>query len=458
MKPALRVIILAGGSGSRLYPLSRESFPKQFLKIFEKSTLEKSLDRAKKITDCDSIIISTRYGYRFIVEDLIKEKVHILEEPSAKNTAASALYSLFAATEVYQWRPDDIYIFMPSDHEIWPEEKLIKSLKKAANLAQAGYIVALGVTPQNPEPQYGYLELGEKRENHFPVVSFEEKPDREKAEELIAKGSLWNSGIYVTEGKNFLNELLKLNPEFSCCPELSFENLKKHYDDLPSFSIEDAITKKTEKLVAIKGDFTLYDIGTWDAVYTISKKDKDGNVKRGKVLSIKSKNSLIMGEERVVVTYCIQDLLIIETPDVVFVGKRGNSPYEEEVICQLEKKGFKEAKEHVTVHRPWGHYTVLIDAPKYKVKKIYIKPGKRLSLQYHRYRAEHWIVVKGKAKVTLGDREIILKENESTFVPKLLKHRLENICEEPLEIIEVQTGDYLEEDDIVRIENDWARS
>ncbi len=454
----MKVVILCGGEGARLFPLSRESFPKQFIKIGKESFLEKTYKRAQKLAKKDDIFISTNERYVFLVKDILGNNVNIITEPDMKNTAPAMLYSIKWITEEDKKSLNDVMVFLPSDHEIKPISSFVNDIKRAVRLAENGFIVLLGINPTKPETGYGYIKKGKPLTDGFLAEEFKEKPSFKEAEEFLRSGEyLWNSGIYIAKASLILEELKNVSEELFPFIEYSREKLKEHFKNLPSISIDHALSERSKKLALLPASFQWSDIGSWDSLYELYPKEKDSNVILGNVASYYSKDSMILGNERIIVTLGIENTIVVDTPDVVLVAKRGETQKIKEIVKDLKSLGKKEAVEHTVSFRPWGSYEVLLTGERFKVKRVKIKPQKRLSLQLHHHRAEHWIVVKGTAKVTIGDKTFYLHENESTYVPKSTLHRIENVGKIPLEIIEIQTGEYVEEDDIIRVEDDWQR-
>ncbi len=474
-------VILAGGSGTRLFPLSRKKYPKQFLKIGDNlSLLQKTINRNLKITDSvENILIITNSDYQFHIKAQIKEilpeiktdKLNLILEPVSRNTAPAIALAIKYILEKMSAKEDEVILVSPSDHIIHPDEKFKQYVKEGENIAKKGYIVTFGINPTKPETGYGYIESEERIEERgsistYKVRKFHEKPDRKKAEEYLLKGNFyWNSGIFMFTPETMLKELEKQAPEiYSLIESRTFEEVIMSFDEMPDISIDYAVMEKTGKAAVIPMDIRWSDVGSWDSVYDVLEKDEDRNVKIGNVLSIDTKNSLIIGDKRLIATIGIEDLMIVETPDVVVIAKRGEGQKIRELVNRLkENEETKSLTEyHTTVYRPWGSYTEFEKGQRYRIKRITVQPGEQLSLQMHYHRSEHWIVVKGTAKVVMEDeegnlREFYVHENESTYVPKTTKHRLINPGKVPLEIIEVQVGEYVEEDDIIRFDDKYSR-
>ncbi len=465
-------IVLAGGSGTRLFPVSRESYPKQFVKLFGSSSLfQKTIKRFLPLREDEKVLVSTREAYKFLVIDQletlgVKDKVEIICEPLGKDTAPAIAFAVRNLLELGA-DEDSVVFIAPSDHYISPDsavKELIPLIEKAAN---EGFILTFGIKPTKPETGYGYIEVGQEvLEGVYKVKQFKEKPTLEKAVEYLEAGSfLWNSGMFAFRIDVFKEELKLHAPEiYSVIFELPLDKVIDSFSSLPSISIDYALMEKTSRAAVIPCSFTWSDVGSWDSVYELSSKGGDGNVLSGTVYVKDVESSLIINRkdelERLIVAVGLKDIIAVESGDVILLVRRGDSQKVKEVVKAL--KELPEFKRYVLtspkVFRPWGYFVELGKGEGYKIKKIFVKPGKRLSYQMHYHRSEHWIVVKGTAKVVLDGEEFFVHENESIFIPKTAKHRLENPGKIPLEVIEVQVGNYLEEDDIVRFKDDYGRN
>ncbi len=476
----MKSIILAGGSGTRLYPLSRKHFPKQFLKIWDEEslfqkTVKRNLQAVKWVKD---IVVITNNDYQFHIKNQLKEAlnsettdipVNIILEPIGRNTAPAIALAAKYALEKLNADGNEVLFISPSDHLISPDDKFIEYVKKAEELAKKGYIVTFGIRPNKPETGYGYIEKNGKLNTEieaYSVQQFHEKPDLKTAKEYLLSGNyFWNSGMFAFSIKTILDEIKKYAPEINNLLEgKTFEEVVMNFGDMPDISIDYAVMEKTDKAVVLPLDIMWSDVGSWDSVYEVLEKDENKNVKIGNVIDIDTKNSLIMGDERLIATIGLDDVIVVETPDAIVIAKKGEGQKIKNLVNILkENEGTKHLTEfHTTVYRPWGCYTELEKGERYRIKRITVQPGEKLSLQMHHHRSEHWIVVKGTAKVVLEDKEGNLKEfyiheNESTYVPKTTKHRLMNPGKIPLEIIEVQVGEYVEEDDIKRFDDIYKR-
>jgi len=467
------VIILAGGSGVRLFPLSRKNLPKQFLKIgsessFFQGTVERVLKLVKRPED---VVITSNEEHYFHIKyqlrelGLSPESFHFVKEPTGRNTAPAIVLTVKYLLEKVGVSPGETLFVSPSDHIIFPVDKFVERVIEAEKVAKEGFIVTFGIKPTKPETGYGYIEAGEFFDMGYKVKTFHEKPSLDKTREYLEKGDFfWNSGMFLFGIETLLEEFREHSAEiFNLFEENDFENLCQNFEKMPNISIDYAIMEKTKRAVVIPLDVNWSDIGSWDSVYEILPKDENNNVKVGKVLEIDTKNSLFIGNKRLITAVGLEDMMIIETDDVILFAKRGEGQRVREVVENLqEREDLTElTRLHTTVFRPWGSYTELERGERYRIKRVTVYPGESLSLQMHYHRSEHWVVVRGTAKVILEEngsiREYFLHENESIFVPKTSKHRLMNPGKIPLEIIEIQVGEYVEEDDVVRFDDIYGR-
>ena len=452
-------LILCGGNGTRLWPVSRALMPKQFVKLFdEKSLFQLTVKRNANV--CKKQFIVSNEDQYFLAYDQLEElsfsNNHFLLEPIGRNTAPAIALACFALD------PDDIVLVTPSDHLIKDEVSYAAVLEKAKEEALKDNLVTFGITPTYPETGYGYIEA-----DGLHVKSFKEKPDVERAKEYIAKGNYyWNSGMFCFKAGVFLAELENYAEEIYSTCKKAYASSKKgemiriSYDDMvviPDDSIDYAVMEQSKKVRVIPSDISWSDLGSFDSLDDELPKDKNGNTLTKHLYAVDAKNNFVYAKERAVALTDVDDLIVVDTPDALLISKKGNSQKVKEVVKEL-KKGESELHHiHLTAHRPWGAYTVLEVSEKYKVKRLVVKPGKRLSLQKHFHRSEHWIVVSGSAIVSIGNEDKLLRANESTYIPMGELHRLENPGKVDLVLIEAQVGDYLGEDDIVRVDDDYER-
>ncbi len=475
MSRKLVPVVLCGGSGSRLWPISRASFPKQYLSMdpkIEDSFLQLTLKRLKGLAKSENPIILCNEEHRFITaEQLRKIKVKpksIILEPFGKNTApAVALAALNCLDE------DPLLLVMPSDHKIFDISSFLRTVESAKKYAEADNLLTFGISPNNPETGYGYIKSkkpliknGLKGEK---IEEFIEKPSKEIAEKLIQSDYYnWNSGIYLFKASTIINEIEKYSPDIiSSCrnalkyktKDLYFEKIdKESFQSCPNISIDNAVMEKTRLGIVFSLDVGWSDIGGWKSFWENSVKDENGNALFGNAIGISAKNNLIRSEKRLVLGLGIEDLIIVETNDAILVSKKDHSENVKGIVDLLKKKGKKESVEHTKGYRPWGNYITIEEGAQWKVKKIEVNPGGSLSLQMHKFRSEHWVIVSGVAQINIDDKIFNLKPNESCYVPKGKKHRLSNQSTETLIVIEVQIGEYLEEDDIYRYDDKYGRS
>jgi len=462
----MKSLILAGGSGTRLWPASRSDYPKQFLKIDGvDSLLQKTLKRNLKYIKAKDIFILTNSAYYHDVKRQVGEisseiEKNILLEPAKRNTGPAIALAMKYAVDKLSALHDEVLFVCPSDHVITPEESFIAYLEKIEALAKGGDIVTLGILPNRPETGYGYIKKLQEKCFHgsHRVEQFVEKPNSVTAQKYLLSGNyLWNSGMFAFTIETLMNEIQKHASDIHDCLQGKYEDVLANFSKMPDISIDYAVMEKASRVVVLPLELSWSDVGSWDNVYEILDKDEHQNAKVGQVVDIDTKNCMIVGGKRLIATIGLEDMLVIETDDVILISKRQESQKVKQLVEKLKLQGRKEVAEHITTYRPWGSYTILENSAEYKIKKIVVNPLQILSLQMHYHRSEHWVVVQGTAKVTIGDKQTLVHENESIYVPKTATHRVENPGKIPLEIIEVQVGGYLGEDDIVRFEDIYGR-
>ena len=465
---AIQPIILAGGTGSRLWPLSRELYPKQVISLTgEFSLLQTTVQRIAALENVVAPIIVVGEEHRFLtksqVEDLhLFADFHILLEPFGKNTAPAICGA--AAYVINQGRGGDVLLVLPADHLIANTEAFAQTVSEAVTLAEQGHIVTFGIVPDHPETGYGYIARGQGTQ----VESFVEKPDLATAQQYLARGNyMWNSGMFAFTAEVLLAEMQRYTPKIVECmteavgkgkPDgLFFRFNRDAMAACPSDSIDYALMEKTTKAAVVEADIGWSDIGSWRALWEVAAKDDQGNVVSGDVMLEDVHNSLIRSEHTLVTAIGLRDTMVVETADAVLVAPMDRSQDVKTIVTRLKKEKRGEFHIHRTVYRPWGSYTTLEMQDRFQIKRITVKPGGRLSLQMHHHRHEHWVVVSGTARVQNGEQSILLKEDEATYISCGTIHRLENPGVIPLELIEVQIGSYLGEDDIVRFDDEYGR-
>lgn len=467
-------VILAGGIGSRLWPLSRELFPKQFHRLLgEHSLLQATVLRARATSDSAPIILCNEQ-HRFLVAEQCRQVgvawEHIVLEPEARSTAPAIA---LAAELVAQRDPTGQLLVLSSDHLIDPLEQFVAAVSVAQNAAAQGALVTFGVVPTSAETRYGYIQAGAENEalaieTAYPVRAFVEKPDEATAQQYVASGQhLWNSGMFVMGAKDYLRELKEYAPDIASAVtesiaqgahDLDFYRPSVAFAKAPALSIDYAVMEPTKRAMVVPTKFSWADIGSWDALREASGQDAQGNSLHGDVIAVATENTYVNAQDRLVTTLGVSDLIVVETSDAVLVADRSQSHKVKEIVERLQKADRSEFHSHKLIYRPWGSFESVGVGERYQVKRITVDPGASLSMQKHFHRAEHWIVVNGAAEVTCDERVFLLSENESTYIPVGSRHRLVNPGKLPLELIEVQVGSYLGEDDIVRFDDVYGRA
>lgn len=453
----MKIIILAGGGGTRLFPLSRECYPKQFLHVIEdKSLLAQTIERFLGLVEAKDIIIVTNERYIFHVQAELKtinaQEAHIITEPMGKNTAPAIALAQSYCQDVLQCDDDEILFVSPSDHLIKPIDAFQDLIRDAQDVARDN-IVTLGIKPTKPEIGYGYIEAEKNSDLAKKVISFKEKPDLATAKEYIASGNYyWNGGMFMFSIATMQAELAKYMPAIIDITKNGYRYAVDNFVNMPDISIDYAVAEKSQKMMMIPMENIYWsDIGSFDAIAEVLS-DKDKNVFKGDILAENCTDTMIIGDNRLIAGIDLENLMIIDTPDALLVAKKGESQKVKNIVNKLKQNKRKEAKENVTMYRSWGKYTLLTESEGYRVRKIEMDPGASLTMQMHYHRSEHWTVISGTGKTIINDRESIFTENQSTYIPMGVKHKLSNPGKIPLIIIEVQSGKYINEDDIVVFE------
>ena len=467
-------VILSGGAGTRLWPLSRASYPKQLLKLSSQRTmLQDTVARGLIDVGFAAPLLVCNEDHRFLVDDQLQQigikPQAILLEPKARNTgpaiAAAALWLLARD-------PDALMLVQPSDHVIASPADFHRAVMRGLAAAQEGRLVTFGIKPARPDTGYGYIQSGEALsggDGVFGVDRFVEKPDRETAQRFVDSGAFfWNSGIFLLSARAYLGELSRINPAMlDACEravrdgqeDLAFFRLSAEpFGEAPSLSIDHAVMEHTSRAAVVPVDMAWSDVGSWPALRDIATADGDGNVLQGDVLAERMTNSYIRSEGRLVAAVGLDNVVVVATDDAVLVADANSAAEVSGIVAKLRGQNRSESQQHVTCHRPWGHYRSVDAGDRFQVKRITVKPGAKLSLQKHYHRAEHWVVVHGTAMVQRGEERMLVRENEFVYIPIGTEHRLENPGKLPLQLIEVQSGPYLGEDDIVRVSDSYGRA
>ncbi|MET3652796.1 mannose-1-phosphate guanylyltransferase/mannose-6-phosphate isomerase [Dyella japonica] len=466
-------LILSGGSGTRLWPISRKNLPKQFLPLSGEGTLfQQTVARTERLPDVGAPIVVASDDHRFLVADQLLESLvdgaTIILEPVARNTApAIALGALHAVAN----DPDAILLVLPADHLIGDTESFVSAVEQALSSAKDGWLVTFGIRPSRPETGFGYIRRAEAiNDSAFRVERFVEKPNQETAQSYVADGGYdWNSGMFMFKAARYLEELALHAPAMLASVKEVFATAKGDLDfvrldaeafgKVPDDSIDYAVMEKTKRAAVVPVSCEWSDIGSWSALWLAGSKDVNGNLSEGDTIAINTHNALVRSHDRhLVATVGLDDVIVVTTPDATLVAHRDAAQDVKRVVDELKARGRSEHSLHRAVRRPWGSYDSIEAGDRFQVKRIVVKPGAALSLQKHHHRAEHWIVVSGTAEVTCDDRVFLLSENQSTYIPLGSVHRLRNPGKVALELIEVQSGSYLGEDDIVRLEDVYGRS
>lgn len=465
-------VILLGGSGTRLWPVSRKNYPKQFLKLVGCDTLlQATIKRLDDFEGLSAPIVVCNEEHRFIAAEQLNQmnwnKGDIILEPVGRNTAPAATIAALQSLKRYD---DALLLVLPADHVIEDSQSFKATLTKMVDAARSGFLVTIGVVPSKPETGYGYIRISENfNEDAYKVSAFIEKPDAAKAIEYVDSGEYyWNSGMFMFKASVYLDELTKFRPEIVDCCKDALENAQNDLDFLrlgkdeftacSSDSIDYAIMENTNKALMFPLGTGWSDVGSWDALWDLQNKDADGNVISGDVIKSNIKNCLVKSEQKLVVLVGVDNLVVIETKDAVLVASKDSVQGVKDIVQHLIDSERTEAELHREVYRPWGKYDSVDLGERFQVKRITVNPGESTSLQMHHHRAEHWIIVSGMAEITCAEKVFLCGENQSAFIPQGSSHRIANPGKLPMEMIEVQTGSYLGEDDIVRFEDHYGRT
>lgn len=463
----IKAVIMAGGLGSRLWPLSRAAHPKQFFHLNNEGTMLQNTVKRFSGLDVQSSVVICNEEHRFFVAEQLREieKLDsIILEPVGRNTAPAIGLAAFLARD-----EDPLLLVLAADHVVHDESSFTAAVSDAICLAESGKLVTFGIVPKDANTGYGYIKRGKSHDVGFVVEQFVEKPTSEAAEEFLESGEFfWNSGMFLFKASRYLDELKRFRPDIYQACELAVSNINSDLDFIridneeftacPSESIDYAVMEKTDDAIVVPMDAGWCDVGSWSSLWDISKKDAGGNTIVGDVILQDCCNSYVRGEDKLVAAIGVDELVIVVTKDAVLVAHKDKAQNVKDLVQELKNRSRTEWEHHREVYRPWGKYDSIDRGERYQAKRITVKPGSKLSVQMHHHRAEHWVVVSGTARVTIGDKTFILSENESTYIPVGEVHSLENPGKVPLEIIEIQSGSYLGEDDIVRFDDRYGRA
>ncbi|HEY9381747.1 MAG TPA: mannose-1-phosphate guanylyltransferase/mannose-6-phosphate isomerase [Burkholderiales bacterium] len=473
MSQSIYPVVLCGGAGTRLWPMSRKALPKQFLSLVsERSMLQETVLRVQGMPNSAGPVVVSNNEHRFLVAEQLREidvtaTAQILE-PVGRNTAPAIAV---AALHINAINPDGVLLVLPADHLIKNEAAFRDAVQRVIPLAAKGWLMTFGIKPDRPATEYGYIECGDVIEGDgvFKVARFVEKPDEERAQAFIESGRFnWNSGMFAFSAAKFIEELGRHRPDIlegaraawsNSTRDLDFVRLdEKHFAACPADSVDYAVMEKTDRAATIPVDIGWSDVGSWSTLWDVADKDAQGNVLRGDVHAVATKNCYVRAEKRMVSVLGIEDAVVVETGDAVLVAHRSCVQQVKDIVGHLDRMHRQEHLTHKRVYRPWGYYECIDGGNRFQVKRLMVKPQHALSLQMHHHRAEHWVVVSGTARVTCGENVALVSENQSTYIPIGTKHRLENPGKVPLFLVEVQSGGYLGEDDIVRFEDQYHRA
>lgn len=472
MAETLLPVILAGGAGTRLWPLSREQHPKQFLRVpGDKTMLQETLSRLDLLRHAAPVIVC-HHEHRFLLAEQCREAGvepgAIVLEPAGRNTAPAIALAAVRAANAGE---DPLLLVLAADARIGAPAGFAQAVERAMPFAADGHLMTFGVPATRAETDYGYIRRGPPMAADAAVaevVAFVEKPATAVAERYLAAGEYcWNSGMFLFRASAYLEELRRFAPDIhACCDaavaaarrDLDFIRPGSAFEDSPALSIDHAVMERTQRALVVEAAMDWADLGSWDALGALLPRDADGNTVRGDAIAVQTRNSLLLGSGRLIAAVGLDGAVVVETADAVLVADKSRAQEVRQVVARLAEEGRQEHRRHATVYRPWGHAETIDEGPGFLIKRIVLQPGQSLSLQSHQHRAEHWVVVRGTAQVQRGDERLVLRKDESTYVPVGARHRLANDGDAPVELIEVQVGDYLSEDDIVRYEDRYGRA